>query len=160
MLHGPSWRCLPTRLAGTLIKRGCTSVTCEPFFIYRSWPTEGHDMHASPEPLCAGQRGPEPRVTWWLPSSLAGLGAPTPTRAERQGSRGAGHVAVPEPSHLGSRGPELWGSWWCVDAHPALGPNLQLIRGGTQSVGYRQCWRSHKIMFVQHKQFIVNMFNQ
>jgi hypothetical protein len=85
---------------------------------------------------------------------------PPPTRAERRGSRGAGHVAVPEPSHLGSRGPELWGSWWCVDAHPALGPNLQLIRGGTQSVGYRQCWRSHKIMFVQHKQFIVNMFNQ
>jgi hypothetical protein len=103
---------------------------CEYFFIYCSRPTEGHDTHASLEPLCVGQWGPEPRATWWLPSSLAGLRAvghataPEPPRLERRGSRAARRVAVPEPSDLGSSDLELQDSWRCVDARPALGPNL------------------------------------
>jgi hypothetical protein len=121
-----------------------TSVTCEPFFIYCSWYTEGHDMHAFLEPLCAGQPGLEPSATWWLPSSLAGLGAmghvvaPESPRAKRQGSLATRHVVVPEPSHLGSRDPELRDSWHRVDAHPAPSPNLEFVCRGAQSVGYRQ----------------------
>jgi hypothetical protein len=68
---------------------------------------EGDDSHASPE-LC---------ITWWLPSSLTGLGtmghtmAPEPLGAERQGSRATERVAVLEPSHLGSRDLELRDMW-------------------------------------------------
>jgi hypothetical protein len=47
-------------------------------------------------------------------------------------------MAVPEPSYLGSRDPELWDMWWRVDARPTYGPNLELVRGGIRSVGYRQ----------------------
>jgi hypothetical protein len=66
-------------------------------------------MHASSEPLCAGQPGPEPSATWWLLSSLAGLKAvghavaPEPPELRDRGSRATGPVTVPEPSHLGSR---------------------------------------------------------
>jgi hypothetical protein len=66
---------LPTRVAGTLVACWYTSIACESFFIYCSWPTEGHDTHASPEPLCAEQPGPKLNATWWLLSSLAGLRA-------------------------------------------------------------------------------------
>jgi hypothetical protein len=114
---------------------GCTSATCEPFFIYCSWPSEGHDSHASPKPLCAGQRGPEPCATWWLPTTLAGLRAVghamalEPPRAEKQGSKSVGRVIVPEPSHLGSKDPERWGTWWHVDAHPTPGLTWGLYVG-------------------------------
>jgi hypothetical protein len=72
---------------------------CEPFFIYCSWLIEGHDTHGSPEPLCAEQPDPELSATWWLSSSLAGLGA-------------VGHAAAPEPP-LEPRdgGPELSDRW-------------------------------------------------
>jgi hypothetical protein len=99
----------PARTSGRYLgNTQCTSVTCEPFFIYCSWPTEAHDTQDSSEP-----RGSERRATWWLPSSFVGLGvvghavAPEPPGAERRGSRAAGRVVVPKPSHLGSRDPEL-----------------------------------------------------
>jgi hypothetical protein len=81
---------------------------------------------------------------WWLPSSLAGLGAvghmaaPEPPGAKRWGSKAIERVTVPEPSHLGRRDLELRDTWRHVDARPAPGPNLELVRGDTRSVGYRQ----------------------
>jgi hypothetical protein len=79
-----------------------------------------------------------------LLSSVAGLrvvghmASPEPPEAERWGSRAIEHVTVPKPSHLGSRNPELLDSWWRMDAHPAPGPNLELVHRGTRSAEYRQ----------------------
>jgi hypothetical protein len=89
---------MPIRLAGTLVTRGCASVTCESFFIYCSWLIEGHDTHASLEPLCVRQPGPELSATWWLPNSLAGLGD-------------VRHTAAPEPPEPRGGSLELPGVW-------------------------------------------------
>jgi hypothetical protein len=67
------------------------------FFIYFSCPTVGHDTHAPPEPMYGKQLGLEPSATWWLLSSLAGLGA-------------VEHAAALKPPKLRGRGPELLGT--------------------------------------------------
>jgi hypothetical protein len=63
--------------------------------------------------------------------------APEPAGVERRGSKVARHMAVLEPSHLGSRDPELRDQLRRVDARPAPSPNLELVRRGTRSAGYR-----------------------
>jgi hypothetical protein len=98
---------LPTRVAGTLVTCWYTSIACESFFIYCSWPTEGHDTHASPEPLCAEQLGPKLSATWWLLSSLAGLLCDTrrlwsPSRV-RVTSRANEHMVVLSPLTWGAK---------------------------------------------------------
>jgi hypothetical protein len=48
-----------------------------------------------------------------------------------------GHVTVPEPTSTGRCGPELQLMWQRVDACPATCLNLELVCGGTWSLGYR-----------------------
>jgi hypothetical protein len=49
------------------------------------------------------------------------------------------HVVAPEPTSVGRCSPKLQLTWHRVDAHPAPYLDLELVCGGTRSLGYRQC---------------------
>jgi hypothetical protein len=58
-------------------------------------------------------------------------------------SRVVGHVVGPEPTSVGRCGLKLQLMWQRVDARPTPCLDLEIVCGGTRSLGYRQRARPH-----------------
>jgi hypothetical protein len=99
---------------------------------------------AVPKPTSTGRRGPELRNAWWRRSStqqgdeVQGHRPCGNTRAhlcKEVRSGAAGHMVAPERTSVGRCGPKLELAWQREDARPAPCLDLELVCGGTRSLG-------------------------